>query len=83
MALKGYVTIQARHAKKHYDKISNMVCFSLENHFSGKPVVPENQDKVLEFCLEKCGDKLQVNKETGKGRIRQHSNCWYEFDYKA
>lgn len=73
--------VQARHTAKHLDKISNLRCFSLENSFSGELV--EDQARALDFALNRLDCKLQVSKTEGKGRIRAHSNLWYEFDYLA
>ena len=75
-----YQTIQSRHTAKHLDKISNVRCFSLDNGFSGKLV--EDQARALDWCLNRFGAKLQISKEFGQGRIRLHSNEWYEFDYR-
>jgi len=76
-----FQTIPAKFTPKHLDKISNLRCFSLDNSFSGKPV--ENHQDAIEFAINKMDGRLQVNKTTGEGRIRLHSNLWYEFDYQA
>jgi hypothetical protein len=76
-----FQTIQARHAAKHLDKISNVRCFSLDNSFSGQPV--EDQAHAIDFALNRMGGKLQIAKAEGQGKIRLHSNLWYEFEYRG
>jgi hypothetical protein len=76
-----FQTIQARHAAKHLDKISNVRCYSLDNSFSGELV--EDQARAIDFALNRMGGKLQVSKTERQGKIRLHSNLWYNFDYAA
>lgn len=72
----GYTTIQNRHSEKWLAKIVNVRAFTLENHFSGKdcPVA------ALRFAIERLGDNLQLSADKTRGRLRCHSNCWYEFE---
>lgn len=68
-------TIAKPHVKKHAARCSNIKAFTLENSFRGDPI-PGFSDYAL------ANGKMQINPITGKGKLRLHSNCWYDFDYK-
>lgn len=68
-------TIQKRVVHKHIPRISNIKVLSLENCF-----IRESISEIGKFSLE--NGKMEVDIENRKGRLRVHSNLWYEFDYK-
>lgn len=75
-----FQTVQARYAAKHLDRISNVQVFVLDNNFEGAQF-GGTVAQWAGYALDRMGGKLQIDKAAGKGRVRLHSNCWYEFDY--
>jgi hypothetical protein len=71
----AWKTIQKRVVHKHLSRISNIKVLCLENCF-----VREDISEIRKYSLD--NGKMEVDIENGKGRLRVHSNLWYEFDYK-
>jgi hypothetical protein len=72
-----FQTIPAKFFAKHIEKVSNVRAFTLDNSFSGQAT----DAAAVETAVVRLDGKFQVNKQTGKGRVRLHSNHWLEFDY--
>lgn len=75
----GYTTVQRRHSAKWLSRIVNVRAFTLENGFSGASCPVD----ALRFAVDKLGDNLQISADKAHGRLRCHSNCWYEFDINS
>lgn len=75
----AYTTVQRRHSEKWLAKITRVTAFTLENNFHGK----ECPVSALRFAIERLGDNFQISRDKRRGRLRCHSNCWYEFELAA
>jgi hypothetical protein len=71
----AWTTIQRRYARKHLPNIHNIKAFTLENSFRGEPIAA-----FSDYALD--NGKMQIDKAAGRGKLRLHSNCWYDFDYR-
>lgn len=76
------ISIQKRHSEKWLARVVNLKSFSLESHFSGVAVDDARAAEVLRREIAIMGKPMQVNAEKTKGRLRVHSNQWYEFDIR-
>lgn len=72
-------TIQKNRTAKFVQRITKLVSYTLQNGFSGETVPAENIARAMDFAV-KCGAKFQIDDATNYGRVRLHSNHWYEFE---
>lgn len=68
-------TIRKNSVEKFIKRAFNIKVYTLDNGFTGVPV----NDLVWAIYLDA---KFSYDSQTGTGRARLHSNCWYEFDVK-
>jgi hypothetical protein len=71
-----YTTISRKYSDKWLLRIANVRAFTLENGFNGKPC----DVNAVRWCVERIGNRLQISKDRRHGRLRSHSNCWFEFE---
>lgn len=76
---REFSTVQNRHADKYLNRLGTVTRYSLDNHFHGETVAPENAAKALRDKLAH-DIHIKVNSDKTKGRLDVHSNLWYEFD---
>jgi hypothetical protein len=71
-------TIPSNRTAKLFPQIKSVKCFSLSNHFNGETVEPAKFADYMDR-MAGCKPKVQLDKASGSGRVRFHSNEWYEF----